>query len=139
MGATVSQTPFLLGLSFALRIKPFLLLWQMRSAMRVGSSRWRAEEQSHPPPAPPSPHPRPCSGVTVLPQTHEWGDVCSCTPEIRPGLTLSVSGNKVWQQSCHCKAILGTEKSVRGLPLVGIKSARCEYTYAITSLLPLAF
>lgn len=118
-GATVSQTPFL---PFALQIKPLLPLLQMRAAVLVGSSRWRAEEQCHPPPAPPSPHAPQRSRATILPGMCQQGAVCSCMLAIWPGLTLFLSGNKVRRHPVAAglsqagrKACTGSHWSASGL------------------------
>jgi len=91
VGATVLQTPFL---PFVLQIKALLSPWQTRAAVPVDSSRWRAEEQCHPPSTPPFPRVPQCSGAAALPATHKRGAVCSCTLPVQPGLALSLHGNR---------------------------------------------
>lgn len=63
--------------------------------MLVGSGRWAAEVHCHPPPTPASLHAPWNAGTTALPKTHEQKAACSCTLVVWPGLTLSLSGNKV--------------------------------------------
>lgn len=135
LGANASETPLLLHPPFSLLLKA-LLLWQTGAFVLVGSGRWAAEEQCHPPthscfPTCSSEHREHCSAQGSL--------ACSWTLAAWPGLTLSLRGNKVrW----HPVAV--------GLPQAGRKvwaGSLCsasgfswrECTYALTAALLPAF
>lgn len=95
LGANASETPLLLHPPFSLLLKA-LLLWQTGAFVLVGSGRWAAEEQCHPPthscfPTCSSEHREHCSAQGSLAWQHGQGSPCPYVA-IRSGGILSLWG-----------------------------------------------